>query len=161
MTELTFAPFFPPLFHEARSSPFTRKMSGVRVGGTGLWSQQQNQSLYLGTASERMKGCEGMQLFKQLFDLVVMLPSVTHCGSNTEEITSTFNPLLQQFSAHCLTPHTVGEGVGVGGWGVMRKYCVHVGSVCCKCFYICKKRRKKRKRKVLKISHLEKKDRQI
>lgn len=45
-----------------------------------------------GSERERMKGCEGMQLFKQLFDLVVTAPSVTHCGSNSVEITQTFIP---------------------------------------------------------------------
>lgn len=41
-----------------------------------------------------MKGCEGMQLFKQLFDLVVTAPGVTHSGSNGVEITQTFIPLV-------------------------------------------------------------------
>lgn len=78
----------------------TRTWAGEGAGG-GALGQRQNQNCYYCTAvkRERMKGCEGMQLFKQLFDLVVTSPSVTHPGSNTVEISQTFIPLVWWFSA--------------------------------------------------------------
>lgn len=92
-------PHFCTLFPLGLISVTPERYSG---GGSGWWAAKPELVLvHSKRERERMKGCEGMQLFKQLFDLVVTAPSVTHSGSNSVEITQTFIPPDRRFSALC------------------------------------------------------------
>ncbi len=79
---------------------------------------------------KRMKGCEGMQLFKQLFDTAVTATSVTHSGSNGVEISQTFIPLVQWFSALCW-PLSVYECVWTVCVYLKAREGLYEHSVCC------------------------------
>ena len=84
------------LLHSFSIKPDLHHTRTLRGGGgssktrISITAQQEGEG-------ERMKGCEGMQLFKQLFDLAVTAPRVSHSGSSSVEITQTFIPLVRQF----------------------------------------------------------------